>query len=217
MPNSNTGRVAELIEAIVKRFSGLHADHTAARAEIQRVLELLKTIPAPTGRFVRSQHPIIQYADSALAGGNVATSFLLDAIRPAIRILPWRYSYARREDAPDLGERIAFAELIGPEAPFISRSVCLGLTLIAPRTLYPAHKHPAVELYYVVSGAAEWTAGAHSQIKPPGTYILHQSNCIHAMRTGNEPLLAVYTWTGADVVTTSVYAAREGTSAQTHL
>jgi gentisate 1,2-dioxygenase len=104
-----------------------------------------------------------------------------------------------------LGQNIAFAEIVGPAAPFRSDSVCLGLTLIGPETLYPAHRHPAIELYYVVAGIATWTLVGVSQDNPPGTFILHPSQAIHAMRTHAEPLLAIYSWSGSDVRTTSVY------------
>jgi len=104
-----------------------------------------------------------------------------------------------------LGQNIAFAEIIGPAAPFRSDSVCLGLTLIGPETLYPVHRHPAIELYYVVAGIATWTLDGLSQDHPPGTFILHPSQAIHAMRTHAEPLLAIYSWSGSDVRTSSVY------------
>ena len=48
-------------------------------------------------------------------------------------------------------------------------------------------------------------AELHGRI-PPGALVLHPSGVVHAMRTHEEPLLAVYTWTGEDVRTPSVYA-----------
>jgi hypothetical protein len=78
-------------------------------------------------------------------------------------------------------------------APIASDEVCLGVTLIAPHTLYPLHRHNAVETYFVLSGTATWTAAGRSQTQPPGSFILHPSNIVHAMQTWDEPLLAVYT------------------------
>jgi mannose-6-phosphate isomerase-like protein (cupin superfamily) len=130
---------------------------------------------------------------------------LLTAIRPATHDLPWRYSYEQRDGAPSLGENIAYAEIIGPDAPYRSTIFCMGLTLFAPESLYPPHRHPAVELYYVVSGTANWSLNNRDRYLPPGEFVLHRSLATHAMRTRREPLFAVYTWSGEDIHTSSVY------------
>jgi mannose-6-phosphate isomerase-like protein (cupin superfamily) len=173
--------------------------------EIQKVSALLESLPLLTGRFQRNSHSVTRYIKDVVQTGDASTKTLLDEIGAVLQFLPWRYSYPLRQDAPGLGQNIAFAEIIGPEAPFRSDSVCLGLTLIGPETLYPAHRHPAIELYYVVAGTAAWTVDGVSHDRVPGTYILHASQVVHTMRTNAEPLLAIYTWSGSDVRTTSVY------------
>jgi len=217
MTTTNPNAVIALISQVAELFGRQQVQDDSTRREIQNALALLEKLPPLRGEFVKSSHAIARHAENALKNGNESTAGLIAAIRPVIHFLPWRYNYPKRGDAPNLGERIAFAEIVGPEAPFPSRKVCLGLTLIAPDTLYPEHKHPAVELYYVAAGTAEWTAGAVMQSNPPGTFVLHPSGIVHAMRTGKEPLLAVYTWTGSDVVTTSVYAAPNNSGATQHL
>jgi mannose-6-phosphate isomerase-like protein (cupin superfamily) len=173
--------------------------------EAARVLALLNPLPALTGSFPRSEHPSTRHLESAFASGDSATAALLATIRPVVFHLPWRYSYAKRSDARGLEDNMAFAEIIGPEAPYVSERVCLGLTLIGPNTFYPPHLHPAIELYYVVAGEATWTANGVSIRNPPGAFILHGSQVVHAMRTHQQPLLAVYTWSGDDIRTTSAY------------
>jgi quercetin dioxygenase-like cupin family protein len=118
--------------------------------------------------------------------------------------LPWHYHYAPRDDAPDLAARVAFAELIGPRAPLTAPACRVGFTLMAPHTFYPLHNHPAVELYLVIAGTAEWIAPPAQRLVPPGDLILHTSNQPHAMRTSHEPLLALYAWSG-DIDTPAVY------------
>jgi quercetin dioxygenase-like cupin family protein len=137
-------------------------------------------------------------------GSHASTQAIFQAFLPHLDALPWRYSYEPRPDAPDIGERMAWAELVGPIAPFHSDKVCLGLTAIGPRLLYPLHYHPAVETYLIVSGTASWTAAGVTRQQPPGTLILHPANIVHAMETGEETLLAAYAWTG-DVETLSAY------------
>lgn len=173
--------------------------------EARSVLQGLDPAPPQSGKFDQSAHPITGFAAAALANHGPATSALVKALRPVLGYLPWEYNYPDRADKPGLGQRIAFAEIIGPLAPLVSHRVCLGFTLIAPDTYYPPHHHPATELYYVVAGTALWELSGAAQTHPPDTFVLHPSQAIHAMRTHREPLLAMYTWSGPDVRTTSAY------------
>jgi hypothetical protein len=197
--------ILALIEAIKTHFQHRQPTGDAVGREIAKVLALLEPLPPLTGAFPRRDHPSTRHLASAFEAGNAATADLLAAIRPVAHDLPWRYSYAKRDDAPGLEENMAFAEIIGPEAPFRSDRVCLGLTLIGPETLYPAHAHPAIELYAVAAGTATWMANGASHRNPPGAFILHPGQAVHAMQTHREPLLAVYSWSGADIQTLSSY------------
>ena len=185
---------------------------SAVAAEIKKVLDLLAGVDfsrADEKHLQASGHPVIQQlqqvnAESSAESSASATSAIFRAFLPLLNALPWRYSYEPRADAPDIGARMAWAELVGPIAPFHSEVVCLGLTAIGPHLLYPAHRHPAVETYLVVSGTANWTADGITRARPPGDLILHPSNIVHAMEAGDAPLLAAYAWTG-DVGTLSTY------------
>ena len=211
MSSTNVPALLTLIETIETHFQRRQAKGDAVAWEIAKVLSLLEPLPPLVGAFPRNNHPATRHLEAALFSGNASTSGLLAALRPVAYDLPWRYSYAKREDAPGLEENIAFAEIIGPEAPFQSDRVCLGLTLVGPEMLYPEHAHPAVELYYVAAGTATWIANDIPSLQPPGAFILHPSQVVHAMQTHRGPLLAVYAWSGDDVTTLSSY-----TEKQTH-
>lgn len=189
-PNSHKGRIRDVVDKI----AGLY-------------------IPLLTGSFEKSSSPLLAYADSALENGNETTEGILEMLREVMDVLPWEYSYDERSDAPGLGARIGWAELIGPKAPFQSDKFCLGFTLIAPDTLYPQHNHPATELYYVLSGTANWTLDGKTSAKTPGEVILHPSLHSHSMETGSEALLALYLWVGEDIVTLSQYTGEDSTAA----
>lgn len=194
-------RLLDAVAALDARAAG---DAPAILAELARArsrLQAVRPCTLPPG----SDHPVARHLAQALAATRDDAAAVAAALEGLAGHLPWRYGYARRDDAPELGERIAFAELVGPGAPVESDVVCLGVTLIAPRTRYPAHRHPAIELYRILSGTATWTAAAARRV-PPGARVLHPSGIVHAMRTHREPLLAVYTWTGEDVRTPSSYA-----------
>nr|WP_292163275.1 dimethylsulfonioproprionate lyase family protein [Butyrivibrio sp.] len=173
------------------------------KEEIARVTS--SVIPEQTGSFEKSTSPLLKYAESSTLHGSKETEPLLKLIREVFDYLPWKYNYEEREDKKDLGSYMGWAELIGPEAPYKSDDFCLGFTLISPYTLYPEHRHPAIELYKVLSGTAEWTLEGATSKRVPGEVILHPSNKIHKMQTYDQTLLALYTWSGNDVVTLSEY------------
>ena len=173
------------------------------KEEIARVTS--SVIPEQTGSFEKSTSPLLKYAESSTLHGSKETESLLRLIREVFDYLPWKYNYEEREDKKDLGSYMGWAELIGPEAPYKSDDFCLGFTLISPYTLYPEHRHPAIELYKVLSGTAEWTLEGATSKRVPGEVILHPSNKIHKMQTYDQTLLALYTWSGNDVVTLSEY------------
>jgi quercetin dioxygenase-like cupin family protein len=198
---------APTLAAISRHYELRGKTADALGRELALVLSLL---PGETAVVLQSTtgtpHPITRHLETALAPAKGRVEDVLAPLRRIAAALPWRYSYTPRADAPGLEHRVAWAEFVGPVAPIPSDEVCLGVTLIAPHTLYPLHRHPAVETYFVLSGTATWTAAGHEQPQPPGTLILHPANVDHAMQTGAEPLLAVYTWTG-DVHSSSVYSA----------
>jgi hypothetical protein len=147
-------------------------------------------------------------AASVAAGLDHAAAGIAAALAALPGPLPWRYNYPPRpgepSDAADLANRIAFAELIGPRAPLTAPGCRAGFTLMAPETFYPLHAHPAIELYLVIAGHAQWTTPIAERIVPPGEFVLHRSNQPHAMRTFEQPLLALYGWRG-DIDTPAFY------------
>ena len=78
-----------------------------------------------------------------------------------------------------------------------SDRLALGVLLLGPHTHYPTHRHPAVEIYVVAAGVAEWRKGEDPwHIEPEGSVIRHETMVPHATRTLADPLLAVYVWQG---------------------
>jgi len=193
-----TGDLAELSGRLRGRL--VRAEGRAAE-EATRVKTLLDRASIEQAPYVATAHPLVRHLPAALAGLERDAPDIAAVLGPLADGLPWRYGYEASAELPNLHLNMGWAEFVGPAAPFRSDEVCLGLTLIGPHTHYAAHRHPAVELYHVLTGAAQWSGHP----RPPGAFILHESNQEHAMRTGNEPLLALYTWSG-DVVSPSVWS-----------
>lgn len=106
-------------------------------------------------------------------------------------------NYVSRPPDPDFLGNYGYAVLAGPGGLVESETLALGLLLLGPGTHYPTHRHPAVEIYVVAGGAAEWQKGAEPwRREPVGAVIRHESMVPHATRTLALPLLAIYLWRG---------------------
>jgi mannose-6-phosphate isomerase-like protein (cupin superfamily) len=91
----------------------------------------------------------------------------------------------------------------GNQADWIGRvaqqDVILGVLDLDPGGYYPFHAHPAPEIYFILSGTADWTIGDDSFIAVPGMAIYHASNMPHRMvNRGTETLKALWFWWAPD-------------------
>jgi hypothetical protein len=130
--------------------------------------------------------------------------------------LPWSTFYARSEWSAPFIDDLVMATIIGVHAPVPSEKVALGFLIQGPNTYYPPHGHAARELYIVLGGGGWFRTGPGDHRgggnqpggnsdwieRRPGSCVFHDSHVCHAMWTGTEPLLALYTWTG-DIVAPS--------------
>jgi mannose-6-phosphate isomerase-like protein (cupin superfamily) len=94
-------------------------------------------------------------------------------------------------------ENYGYVEVAGPARPIQSDAFLIGFLLLGPGTLYPDHSHQAAEVYHVVAGSAQWWREDQEWMtRAPGAVIAHAPGVRHAMRAGDEPLLALYCWQG---------------------
>lgn len=91
------------------------------------------------------------------------------------------------------GAMLAYKELSKPDT-----QVSFGLFVLDRDTHYPAHSHPAEEVYLCLSGRVDIQYGLTSAPHhlPPGGFCLTPSNCIHSLTTGEAPVLLAYIWLG---------------------
>jgi hypothetical protein len=169
----------------------------AVGEELRRIDPLIALAETAEPPAAPTHHPAVRYLATALEGFRD-----LGALAESGPHLPWCHGYQPHPSRPGLEDCLAWVEIIGPDAPLRYPGLGLGFVLIAPHTDYPAHAHPAVELYHIVSGDALWTAGETVEPRRAGDFILHPSGIPHAMTTAEAPLLTIYTWTG-DVMSPS--------------
>jgi mannose-6-phosphate isomerase-like protein (cupin superfamily) len=144
--------------------------------------------------------PVCRWWEAAVQAITVESLLRFsDTLRALHGYLQWRqnanYTVTR------LGERFrhnyGYAEIIGLNGLMVSDRVAVGVLLLGPDTEYPPHAHPATEHYCVLSGSAHWgLGGCPPTVRDPGSLIYHPSGVAHDMRTGENPLLALYLWQG---------------------
>ena len=118
-------------------------------------------------------------------------------------------SYLRNPPSPGFARGYGYAVICGPrQGPptlLCDEEMALGVLALGPGVHYPAHHHPAAEIYHVISGRAKWwKAGGAWSVKAPGETIHHPSGTAHATWAGDEPLIAVYLWRG-DLMTDATF------------
>jgi hypothetical protein len=112
-------------------------------------------------------------------------------------VFRWGQTYT----AADFGRRFidnyGWLEVFGTRGHFAHDAVAGGFLILGPDVLYPDHHHVAEEIYIPLTGSAEWRmADQPFRRREAGEVIHHASGVNHAMRTGEEPLLALYLWRG---------------------
>ena len=203
-----TERVAHLIRTIRTYYANLTVKEPNVKREVDHMLTTTTKLHpvAPEGNRVNAgaaKH-LPGALDAARRGPGRAVA---DAITGAADDLLWYYGYAPRPGEKDLSQDIAFCEILGPTTgSFRSADARLGFTLIGPRMHYPAHSHPATELYHLLAGSSTWIKADVASRKEPGDFILHPSGVSHAMETDEASLLSIYSWSG-DILSRSTYLA----------
>jgi mannose-6-phosphate isomerase-like protein (cupin superfamily) len=193
------------LKVLQDRLAQLAADPAPAGPEAEALLPLWPAW-SPPQRVEATRLPVCDHLAEALKLGMAGPESAIASGLPQLTArLRWTYGYPRDLRFPGLERRVAFTEVLGTTGIWPSRRMLLGFTLIAPHTHYPAHVHSAIELYLVIAGAAAWALGdAPAEIRSPGSVIVHPSGAPHAMTTGAEPLLALFTWRG-DLATSPSY------------
>ena len=175
--------------------------NTEAGAGAERIFHALET-PGNIAEIEASQSlDAYRHLSGALdqaAAGSTDLSNLSDALRGLAPLLRWE----RRENAETQGERFyaghANTTIVGPQGLEQRSDVIVGVSLVAPDVWYPEHNHPPEELYIVMS-EGDWYREDKGWYTPgKGTVIYHRPWVTHAMRSAEQPLLAVWClWAGS--------------------
>ena len=148
--------------------------------------------------------PVCAVLQAAAQGAPAAFAPLLAGLCEGAAGLRWGQTYGAADFGAAFLRGYGWTELIGLRGPIASDDVAVGFLLLGPGVVYPAHAHEAEEVYLPLSGTAQWMRGKGGFAPvAPGVVIRHPSWMPHAMRTGEEALVAAYVWRGGDLAAKS--------------
>jgi Dimethlysulfonioproprionate lyase len=139
--------------------------------------------------------PVLRWLPELLSHTRDPIGSLTSLLIEHARVLDWRQTYAADDFGPEFLQRYGWTEIIGQRGALASDLIAAGFLMLGPDVEYPFHSHDAEEIYVPLSGVAEWARGAEGwRRRRPGELINHPSRTAHAIRTADDPLLAMYVW-----------------------
>jgi hypothetical protein len=173
---------------------------------------------APVSGFVAAITP--EHAERTLDTAQLACLRHLDACAalaedtdgwPVARLLAergqrlhWGQTYTSSDFGQKFVDNYGWLELIGTRGHFADDTIACGFLVLGPDIHYPDHHHEAEEIYIPLTAGALWRKGEGGFTpRKAGEVIHHPSNVNHAMKTGDEPLLALYLWRGGPLAAKS--------------
>ena len=179
-------------------MSGLFkaGDPDAGIAARQKIFNAVDS-PGIENDIEPAQIEACSYIEPALANarsGSFEIETLADAFLRLEPLLHWRI---RPKVVGELGEENfrtgrADTRIVGPRGLELHDEVTIGASLIAPNVTFPNHRHQPEEIYVAMS-CSEWYNEEDDWYLPEtGSLIYHRPNIIHAMRSLDQPFLAIW-------------------------
>ncbi|MEZ5775846.1 MAG: dimethylsulfonioproprionate lyase family protein [Hyphomicrobiaceae bacterium] len=139
--------------------------------------------------------PVCRYFEPAVETSRAAggpTARLAEALAALEPELVWATRQGAEAHGRAFLEGHANATIVGSVGIERRDDLWIGVSLMAPGLTYPDHHHPPEEVYSVLS-PGDWRQGAGPWHEPGiGGLVHNPPDIVHAMRSGEAPLLA--TW-----------------------
>jgi quercetin dioxygenase-like cupin family protein len=190
-------RFVTIAEAAIHHGSGADGRIPAAA---ERMFTALRTPSAQTAGSETVQLPVCSHLPTALEharrqpGPVAGLAEAFAAIEPQLN---WTIRAGAEAQGEEFLNGHANATITGQDGLEIRPDVRIGVSLMAPHTLYPDHHHPPEEIYVVLSGG-QWRQASNPWHEPgSGGLVYNPPSIVHAMRSTELPLLALwFLWTG---------------------
>ena len=179
-------------EAVIRHASDVDAP---VYAVAERVFAALRTPNAPAEQPRNARLPVCAHLPTALEHaqrqpgpvGALANAFA--AIEPQLN---WKTRAGAEMHGEQFLNNHANANIAGAEGLELRPDVWIGVSLMAPHTQYPDHRHPPEEIYVVLS-QGQWRQADNPWHEPGvGGLVYNPPNIVHAMRSIEQPLLALW-------------------------
>jgi hypothetical protein len=153
--------------------------------------------------------PVVTYLREFEQPVNGAEGALCDRLHRSADLLHWAQTYSIADFGSDFLQRYGWVELFGTRGHFASEEMAGGFLLLGPNVHYPDHHHEAEEIYIPLTDGSLWSKDAQPFLpRWSGEIIHHPSNIRHAVRTEEQPLVALYLWRGGPLAQKSIISGR---------
>ena len=185
-------RLFAVAEATIRHGSPVLGPAISVTERIFAALQVPSVLP---GRIGSGRLSVCGHLDTALEHARRQPRPMCD-LADAFAAIESRLRWMTRAGAQTQGEQFlnghANATIVGPDGLETRSDVRIGVSLMAPHTRYPDHRHPPEEVYVVLSGG-EWRQGSDAWHEPGiGGLVYNPPNIVHAMRSAEQPLLALW-------------------------
>ena len=181
---------------VLRKTLEVNADEDGALVPFIQALQDI--VPVPTGNVAGDlKHPLLPLLGKALEAA-LGPPELLESVAELASGGGWYQVYTGNGINAEMADFMVAKQIVGPKGILASDSIRAGIFLLAPHFEYLMHDHAALEVYYVHSGTIDIQNGIDSAPRrlEPGQYSITPSETPHALRTGDEPVLLLFIWTG---------------------
>lgn len=186
-------------DRFVRAFRKCLAAREAGDTSLTPFVRALDGIDATPARWLRENvdHPLLSRLSEVLRSA-CGEPDLITAVADLACAQGWYQVYTGEGINSAMSDFMLAKQVVGPKGLMIDKSIRTGIFLLAPHFEYPMHDHAALEVYYVHSGAIDIQNGMNSAFRrmTPGEYSVTPSEVPHALKTGAEPAMLLFVWTG---------------------
>ncbi len=165
---------------------------------LHTVVDHLRRVPIEIQPLRASRLPVCRYLPALLH--QQAEEPISRALTMLLPYLAWvqNPNYTQGKMPVTFLENYGYADIISRRGLIFDAEFALGFLVLGPNVEYPPHGHPAEELYFTVSGSAQWwqTGSKRWTTRKAGSFVHHLPGVAHATRTGRQPICLLYAWWG---------------------